>query len=64
MFKLTFETDNAAFHDPMTGEYDDYYEGAEICRILKQIESYIRNGNAVSGNVVDVNENIVGRWSR
>ena len=64
MFKLEIKTGGAAFADPATGEYNDYYEGAEICRILKGIESSIRNGNAVSGNVIDINGNVVGRWSR
>lgn len=63
MFRCEFTTEGAAFRDN-NGKYDDYYEGAEICRILKRIESNIRNGNAISGNIVDANGNVVGKWSR
>lgn len=62
MFKLEIKTGGAAFCDPMTGEHDEYFEIKEICHILRKIEQDIWNeGN---GSCVDINGNVVGRWSR
>lgn len=61
MFKLEFNTGNAAFTDERTHEYDDYYKREEICRILDVVKEGIRNGYTEK-NVGDFYGNIVGKW--
>ena len=64
MFKIEIRTDGAAFKDP-NGVLDEVYEGAEIVRILRtQVIDFIVNADAFGGNLVDINGNKVGRWSR
>lgn len=64
MFKIEINTDGAAFKDP-NEVLDEVYEGAEIVRILRtQVIDFIVNADAIGGNLVDINGNIVGRWSR
>jgi hypothetical protein len=52
MFRIEFETDNAAF-----GEVLDY----EVSRILKEIAGKIEGGRA-GGSVLDINGNVIGEW--
>jgi len=52
MFKLKFETDNAAFDDP----------NWETHRILKHIADVVLKGET-SGKVMDSNGNSIGEWS-
>ena len=63
MMKVTFGTENAAFRD-LDGNRNDTFEGAEICRILREIISKIETENAVSGAILDINGNRIGRWQR
>lgn len=56
MFKLTMDTDNAAF--------EDGYKTEEIARILRRIAENVENGETDnSGVAMDINGNIVGGWS-
>ena len=55
MFKLEFETDNAAF-----GEEDDRLH--EIAFILENIASDVQSGKQ-GDTVLDVNGNSIGKWS-
>ena len=57
MVKISFETDNAAFHDEL-----GYSKRYEIMRILKNITRRIDNGDT-EGKVMDVNGNSIGQWS-
>lgn len=61
MFRMEFETDGAAFKDPVTGEDDALAEAMEITRILNEVMRAMRNG-AKSGTVVDINGNRIGQW--
>ena len=63
MFKLEIKTGGAAFMEPSTGEEDEYYEAAEINRLLRIVGVDLRNG-CTSGTLLDVNGNKVGSWSR
>ncbi len=57
MFKLEFETDNAAFGEtPLE-------QRPEIIRILTDIVTRVARGD-VDGTVRDVNGNRIGSWSR
>lgn len=53
-FKLTFNTDNAAFQENMSDE---------IARALGGVIAKVQNGNNTSGVVRDSNGNNVGSWS-
>lgn len=53
MFKLTFETDNAAFTDDAHGE---------VGRILREVAKQIERGCS-TGRARDGNGNTVGEWS-
>ena len=53
MFKLKFETDNAAF-ESSTGD--------EAARILRQIAERLENYDT-DGAVMDANGNKIGAWS-
>lgn len=55
MFKLEFDTDNAAF--------DDENKGVEISRILLRVGSEILLENDNEGSVLDINGNSIGKWS-
>ena len=63
MFKLEIKTGGAAFMEPSTGEEDEYYEAAEIDRLLRIVGADLRNG-CTSGTLMDVNGNKVGSWRR
>jgi len=54
MFKIEFETDNAAFQD---GDGP-----AEVARILQILAVKVEDGQT-SGTVRDINGNTVGSWS-
>lgn len=56
MFKLQFETENAAFDDDARGTY-------EVARILEKLASDIRDSRRGSGTLYDQNGNLVGSWS-
>lgn len=56
MFRLEFETDNAAF------DAEDGDPAGEVRRILHSIGERVRLG-VTEGNVLDVNGNTVGSWS-
>lgn len=55
MFKIEFETDNAAFEDMQT---------EEVARILREIADKVENGSFsfACGVVRDYNGNTVGKW--
>lgn len=63
MLRIKISTENAAFRDPRTGEYDERYEGYEICRILRGIIQKIEDGGC-AGGLYDLNGNRVGEWVR
>ena len=53
MFKLEFETDNAAF--------DSYGLATETARILRKIAKRIEEG-LLDGKVIDLNGNSIGHY--
>lgn len=54
MFKLQFDTDNAAFEDGA--------DAAEIRRILQEVAERVAC-NWISGPINDINGNTIGWWS-
>jgi hypothetical protein len=52
VFKIEFETGNAAFEDS---------PGYEAARILRQIADKLE-GSIQSGKVMDANGNTIGKW--
>jgi hypothetical protein len=56
MFKLEFETDNAAFGD------DASEEAAEMARVIYHVATRVLAGYR-TGVCVDSNGNIVGEWT-
>lgn len=54
MFKMEFQTGNAAF---------DEAPGVEIARILREMAATIEAGGMNSGRIVDINGNTIGRFS-
>lgn len=61
MFTITIETENAAFHDPYTGEPDPMYMEMELSRIIEtQILPHLENGTT-NKYLHDLNGNRVGR---
>lgn len=63
MLKIEIETGNAAFCDPFTGEPSEFDEAIECKRLLEDICRKLEDG-ATSGNIIDINGNKVGQWSR
>lgn len=63
MMKIEIRTENEAFRDPFTGDYDAYAEAREICRILKDVIQKLEVGYT-DGTCIDTNGNRVGEWSR
>jgi hypothetical protein len=58
MFELTFETDNAGFHND-----DDTPNVCEVARILRHVASLIESESVIdvyAGTVRDINGNTVG----
>lgn len=67
MFKLSFKTGNAAFHDDDDDLEDDGDElteacRAEIARILRDVADRVRYGTEDRGAIADVNGNTVGTF--
>jgi hypothetical protein len=60
-FKIEFKTSNAAFCNPDTGEFDEFYARAEISTLLRDVEHHISRGR-MSGWLIDSNGNTVGDW--
>lgn len=60
MFKLEFDTDNAAFDDDADA-YTNHNARAEIARILLAVAENVREG-ADGGHIRDVNGNHIGTW--
>ena len=63
MLKIEIKTGNAAFCDPFTGEPSEGDEAIECKRLLEGICRELEDG-ATSGNIIDINGNKVGQWSR
>ena len=63
MLKIEIETGNAAFCDPFTGEASEFDEAIECKRLLEDICRKLEDG-VTSGNIIDINGNKVGQWSR
>ena len=61
MLKIEIKTGNGAFTDE-NGEFDVYYGGHEVQRILTEIALKIQNGYT-EGSCMDINGNKVGTWS-
>lgn len=61
MFEIKFETENAAFHNEMTGEPDPYMEALECQRILQDVIKKLEVGYR-NGSCIDLNGNKVGTW--
>lgn len=60
MLKIEIKTGNAAFMNE-DDEFDAYYGGKEIARILKEVTDDIQNGYE-TGSVNDINGNKVCTW--
>lgn len=56
-------TKGDAFKDPRTGEYDERFEGYEICYILRDVIRKIEDG-ACAGGLYDSQGKRVGEWMR
>ena len=52
MFKLSFNTSNAAFID---------YGTEEVKRILLEVAEKVQNG-ITEGKIIDINGNRIGKW--
>ena len=63
MVKVEISTGNAAFCDPVSGEPHRIFECMEVDRILRNISMRLLQGEN-GGNVIDINGNVVGKWSR
>lgn len=63
MLKIEIETGGAAFHDPYTGEENEYCEAMELKRILFGVVEDLDH-NQMHGSLFDINGNKVGQWSR
>ena len=61
MFNLSMKTGGSAFCEPENGNEDEYFEGLETIRLLKEIEEQIEHGKR-SGVIMDINGNKVGKW--
>ena len=61
MFKVEFDTDNAAFCDAATGEPSEWDKFSETKRILTGVINDMMAGRN-SGAVVDINGNKIGEW--
>lgn len=61
MLKIEIKTGNAAFTND-DGDFDPYWGGKEIERILAEIVEDIQNGYE-TGSCMDINGNKVGTWS-
>lgn len=60
MLKIEIKTGGAAFTNE-DGEFDAYYGGFEVQRILTEIALNIQNGYE-TGSCMDINGNKVGTW--
>lgn len=60
MLKIEIKTGGAAFTNE-DGEFDVYYGGHEIQRILTEVSLKIQCGHT-EGNCIDINGNNVGNW--
>ena len=63
MLKIEIKTGGSAFCDPFTGEPSEFDEAIECKRLLEDICRKLEDG-ATSGNIIDINGNKVGQWSR
>ena len=61
MLKIEIKTGGAAFTNE-DGDFDPYYGGEEVKRILKKVTDYIQNGYQ-TGFVNDINGNKVCTWT-
>lgn len=61
--KIRINTETDAFKDPKTGEYDERFEGYEVCRILREIIKRIEDGGC-AGGLYDMDGKRVGEWVR
>lgn len=59
MFRIDITTDNAAFRDEET---DLPNPGAELTRILRLLADRIEQGGGQSGQLFDINGNLVGSY--
>ena len=59
-FKITFNTENAAFDDDLQDEGQDN-STAEVNRILGVIQHEVYSGRT-QGIIRDVNGNTIGQW--
>lgn len=64
-FQIKINTDNSAFRDPYTGDYDAVSESCEILRILKDVTEKMEIQIGYNGYVDymvlrDINGNSVG----
>ena len=60
-FKITFNTENAAFDDNLQ-DFSEDNSTAEVARILAEVRTEVFSGRT-QGIVRDVNGNTVGEWS-
>jgi len=62
MFKMEFNTGNAAFCNEHTGEPDEASKAHEVERILNEVSRRITHQGYTEGSCFDVNGNKVGEW--
>lgn len=66
-FKLTFNCDNSAFRDSVTGNvmHDSPDTQVEVARILREVANRIESGDYFDmyRNIKDINGNIVGTYA-
>lgn len=60
MFRMEINTENDAFQ--INGEKSNVAMAYEIDRIMNSVRNGIRHG-FTEGQCVDINGNVVGRWS-
>jgi len=60
MFRLTIQTDNAAFRED-DGTPTSEARGVEVACILRAVAAHAEEGRCV-GRCIDVNGNTVGEW--
>lgn len=61
MLKIEIKTGGAAFTND-DEEFDVYYGGHEVQRILTEVALKVQNGQT-EGSCMDINGNKVGNWS-
>ena len=62
MFTLKFNTENAIFCNPLTGEESKGCKLIESAKILSNISKEMVINGKTSGSIMDSNGNVIGKW--